>query len=268
MKYAPLTHLRMRHPAYPEGRCDAVGCEPTPDTGRALARHRLLLHARPDGFDLVGPVLPQGEPALPFTGLALRFALHTRRRELLDRTDLDELQTLQAPTWRRKRSGKRLQLQEGSEPLRPGSLARVELTGIGSTWLRKPRTFELQWSPRRLTWVYYLLSKRAGQTPHIVDPDPKRRLEFEGGPLVGGVELAKKDAFGASPLRSRPERSCVRLTSIQPVSCNQPSAGLTLRLEGETSSTPLPTPSPERKVILSLPGDSSPRAGLACVVEY
>ena len=272
MRYQTLLELRVSHGAYPDGRCADVRIEPRvwePTGTRALERHRLIARHRPDGLDVLGRIDDRGRPFLDFDDLTLTFDLRVSHGELLLRSDLAPLRRMAAPTFRRARSGSALKLRAGKTRLPVGVLAGVEIGGIDASWLRSPRQFEVPLAARQALWVYYVLTRRKGEPPRIVDSDDRRGLRFASEPLADAAALAASDPVGAELLTRHGAQTCYRLISDRPLAPVRAALrGLSLQRGDQILVANLPSPPIRNHATLALAAGSKPRDALYSVLEY
>lgn len=267
-----LLALRVHHEGYPKGRCTGVAITPrewAPSGARALARHRLVARARPDGLDLLGCVDERGRPFLDFDDLALSFDMKVREPEFMIRSDVALLRKPANPTWRRSRGGERLKLRAGATPLPSGVLAGVELDKVDASWLRQPRRFVIDIPAKQALIVFYLIGPAGGPAPQVVDADATRSLQFRCETLVADAELARRDPIGATLLDHHPERSVHRLSSDTPLVAHPKALrGLGLRVGDRNLRAELPSPAHHHHTMITLSADSKPRDALYRVLEF
>ncbi|MFV8751778.1 hypothetical protein ACNOYE_14630 [Nannocystaceae bacterium ST9] len=272
MRHQLLVELRVQHDGYPKGRCTGVQIQPRewqPSGTRALARHRLLTRPQPDGLDVLGRLDERGKPFLDFRGLELSFDMLVLERDFVLRSDLEPLRKLDAPTWRRPRSGNELKLKAGAAPLPAGVLAGIELTDVDAGWLRNPRRFVMVVPAKQALLVFYLVGRRNGATPTILTGEGSRSIGFVCESLPEVEDLASRDPVGAALVARHPGQPIHRLATEQAQAArSQALRGLALRLGEQTLLAELPTPSIHQHTTLALTADSKPRDALYRVLEY
>lgn len=271
MKYQILFELRNAHGGYPQGFCSGVRIQPSekqPNGIRALARHRLITKPQLNGLTVLGCVDDRRKPFIRLDNLSLSFDLIVSDQEFALRTDLDPIRRLNSPIWVRRRSDTNLRLRSGESRLLPNVLAGVEITGIRSSWLRKPRHFIVPFAAKKTRWVYYLFTNRKGKPPRIVDKNRTRSLEFDESP-TNDYGLINSDAIAALLREGRDSRNCYRLVSRLPVS-NEKTRVLGLALySGDQLLIPqLPHPSIRNYASLDLSADSMPQEVLYHALDY
>jgi hypothetical protein len=134
-------------------------------------------------------------------------------------------------------------------------LARIDIPSVSPEWLKAPPTFTLDFAPREVVWVYYLLTKRAqGDEPRIEDGDRKHPLAFVRKRLTAGNTPVSADPVGARLLQRNPGHRCHRLTSKRPVAWRQIARRqLSLYLGDELLIRELATPALQNSSILAKP---------------
>jgi hypothetical protein len=196
-------------------------------------------------------------------GLQLSFDLVVNAEDFALRTDLSALVGLRAPTFRHAPDTHALQPGPGAVALPPDVLARVEITGIASSWLRRPHRFALSFAARPVHWAYYLLPRQEGEAPSIRHAGDTG-LQFQS-------QLLTSSDTGLDPLltgllRRARGKGCHRLLSAQPLS-SAPLSRLSLyRGEREVISA-LPHPSFRDHTRLVPASQATARDALYCVVE-
>lgn len=264
MKYQTLLELRVQHAGDSARPCHSLEIRPAQGDGaRELARHQLIAKPRSDGLDLLGPVGARERPHIDFDDLVLRFEVIARDPKLAHTNNLERVRKLANPTFRRPRSGNLLRARVGDRPLSPGVLAMIELKNIDASWLGKPRRFVLPLPERSVFWVYYVISRRKGQSPRIDDSDPARALTFAVEQL--SPDTAQRDPVGAALLSRHPDRDVYRLATAAPLT---PMAlhGLSLRIGDQTVLAALPAPPAHQHLSLFAP-DAKPRDAIYRVLE-
>jgi hypothetical protein len=281
VRYQPLFMLQVRHSGYPDGRCDNLAIAPRTDHAsgeRALARHRLLARTRGHVTEVMARAEGQAEtlrPTVALDALTLGFELRTTGSGFASNTDLsawaavtgmphyvNEAGHLQLVTAQRLAAS---HVQPASARI-PTVLAHIEIVGANAKWLASPPTFTLEFAPRQVLWVYYLLTKRTqGDDPHIEDGDRKHPLAFVRKRLTAANTPASADPIGARLLQRNPEHRCHRLVSKRPVAWRQAARRqLSLYLGDELLIRELATPSLDNSAQLAKPA----RETLYRVVVY
>jgi hypothetical protein len=273
VRYQPLFMLQVRHAGYPDGRCDhvqLVARSDDPSGERALARHRLLVRARPYGVEVMARVEGQADtlrPTVALDGLSLGFELRAIGSGFATNTDLSAwANAAGVPHYAAVDDAGQLQLVEPGPSAAPGVLARIDIHAVRAAWLAAPPTFTLELAPRSAVWVYYLLTKRElGQEPHIEDGDRKHPLVFVRKRLTAANTPASVDPIGARLLQRNPEHRCHRLVSKRPVAWRQTARRqLSLYLGDELLIRELATPALQNSATLAKPS----RETLYRVVVY
>lgn len=270
MRYQLLFVLQVRHAGYGDGRCEhaQIVARSDPSGERALARHRLLVRARPHGIEVLARVDGQGDAlrsTVALETLSLGFELRAIGSDFATNTDLSAWANTTGVPQFETHAGQ-LQLTESGPSAEPGVLARIDVHGVSESWLAAPPTFTLELAPRSTLWVYYLLTKRGqGEDPHIEDGDRKHPLAFVRKRLTAANTPASVDPIGAGLLQRNPEHRCHRLVSKRPVAWRQAARRqLSLYLGDELLIRELATPSSRNFAMLAKP----PRETLYHVVVY
>jgi hypothetical protein len=225
MKVLRLFEIRVEHAAFPGGGADL---RLRPRAGhaagdRALARHRLLVRARPGAVEVLVAV-GDGTPPQPLTrlpqGLHLDFELEAPGAAVAQLTDTTAWRALAVPTYGNEGAKPALHLADGASGPgdRPaaGCVARVEIRGLDTQWLSAPPSFTVHLAARQMPWVYYALTRGPqAAAPHIEDHHGKPALKFAVKRLT--PRNAQHDARGRALLAQHPDHRCWRLLSRRPV---------------------------------------------------
>ena len=270
MKYSVLFDVRIQHEGEPPIPCAALelrASESQPTGVRALRRHQLLVRQRSDGVEVLGQLDAHRRPHIDFDDETFSFELRSRDPQLALRSEVDGIRKHLMPVFRRSRYGGELKLHRGTTPLAPGVLANVEIGRVDGAWLRHPHHFTLTLEHRLLTWVYYVVSRRKGQTPEIVDTHSERNLSFHNESLTENQSLTEHDPVGAALLARHTDREVFRLSSNSPLpGVASPLRGLSLRLGEQTLLAELPAP-PVHQHMSLVTADSKPRDAIYRVLE-
>lgn len=270
MKHVVLFELRIQHEGNPPVPCTALelrASESVPTGARALSRHQLLVRPRSDGLDVLGQLDVHRHPHIDFDDETFSFELLSRDPLLSLRSDVESIRKRLMPVFRRSRYGGELKLHHGTRPLGPGVLANVELGRVDCSWLSHARRFTLTLEHRLLTWVYYVVSRRKGQIPDIVDTNSERNLSFHNESLTQDLRLVEHDPVGAALLARHTDREVFRLSSNSPIpGVASPLRGLSLRLGEQTLLAELPAPPVHQHMSLVI-ADSKPRDAIYRVLE-
>lgn len=279
MKYQTLFDIRVRHSFYGNGRCADFRITPAADSKRVLRNHRLIVKSRPDGVEVLTPLLPDElvseagshEPFIPFPpDMQLSFHLRLDNPDFALFTAVDPgLQPgATTPVYRndppasgaRPGGPLRLHSDTGRRPL--DVFAAVDIGTISAEWLNgAPVQFTIEFAPKQARWVYYVVTDKTNGhgMPRIADDDPGRMdapLVFTGERLSGDDPTSdpdvppdlppdvRPDVIAEELAQSYPDHQRFRLVSEQAIPCSQSARKhLQLYLGDEALSDTLPNPS-------------------------
>jgi hypothetical protein len=261
--------LEVRHAGYPDGRCDdlRIVARSDPSGERALARHRLLVRARPRGIEVAARMESDTRPVVELDNLTLGFELRATGSAFAANTDLSAWAGPGTPRHAVRKGSLELVDRSPHSPA-PGVLALIDID-VRSAYLSAPPTFTLELASRETLWAFYLLTKRTqNEAPRIEDSHRTDPLAFTGKRLTAATTPASADPIGARLLERNPDHRCHRFVSKRPVAWQQAARRqLSLYLGDELLIRELDTPSAQSSTILAL-ARAKPRETLYRVVVY
>jgi hypothetical protein len=266
MRYTPLLSVQVHHEFF-DGACPDLRIDPTPECARALACRRLLARPRPDGLEIVGPVVADGAPLIAYGALHLLFHVRLTGPDFLRYTDWPA-----APRFHPSASGELVQVEppEDSRPLPHDVAADLAISTVDADWLVTPPRLRLTLAAKRPYWVFYAVTAaKDAAPPQIVDKEPNRGMTFTCTPLLVDSAAAAADPVGQRIAARHPGHAAFRLVSDAPVPArNAPRKLLQLCRGDDPLVEHLPNPSLHNPLTLRVENNAEPRESLFRVIEY